>query len=202
MLNLDYTLLQKTKEGYRLIYLYPNEEYVEGSDIEDEKPVEIWVGGYYYNLEEDLFEFAANSKANIYYRDTVDEALKDISEDYNGDYVWFESEASLIKGLETLKDGEIGIAPYDLKDFIVSHLNSWLEDETFSKMLECPLENIVKEYGFGYSKTYNHILALDGDNVVEIPVPLKYVFEEILEAEKGDDEMKKDLIISLWDRVF
>ena len=169
--------------------------------MEDEKPVEIWVGGYYYNLEEDLFEFAANSKANIYYRDTVDEALKDISEDYNGDYVWFESEASLIRGLETLKDGEIGIAPYDLKDFIVSHLNDWLEDETFSKMLECPLENIVKEYGFGYSKAYNHILALDGDNVVEIPVSLKYIFEEILEAD-NDDKAKKDLIISLWDRVF
>lgn len=201
MLNLDYTLLQKTKEGYRLIYLYPNEEYVEGSEIEDEKPVEIWVGGYYYNLEEDLFEFAANSKANIYYRDTVDEALKDISEDYNGDYVWFESEASLIRGLETLKDGEIGIAPYSLKDFIVSHLNDWLENETFSKMLECPLEDIVKEYGFGYLKDKNHIYELDGDNVVEIPVSLKYVFEEILEAD-NDDKAKKDLIISLWDRVF
>ena len=114
MENKDYTLIQKISSSeYRIMFLYPNEDY-DAIRRGEEKEVVLWSTNSYYDpsIDKSIQDFVDYiEKAYLDFFDTPEECLQDLQESFS--LVYFNSEKQLEANLGLLKEGEIGFAPYN-----------------------------------------------------------------------------------------
>lgn len=78
-------------------------------------------------------------------------------------------------------------------DFIVSELNGFMDgvDAPFwAEEYECPIDEIVSRFGFGYTNDGTIYYMTDKFNMTEVQIPLDKLYDELLHAQGHIDEMR------------
>lgn len=77
----------------------------------------------------------------------------------------------------------------DKKDKIVSQLNNFMESDSdfWTEEFGCEKEDIVPDYGFGYTNEGNHIYYLAKDDAIEVPVDLEVLESSLQKCTTSDD---------------
>ena len=76
----------------------------------------------------------------------------------------------------------------DARDWAVSKLNNSMEeDEFWCKEFECKKDEIVVNFGFGYSNNDENISYVDGDNIIKLIIPLDEICSSLFKLEDASE---------------